>query len=160
MHGEINAALDSIRRSLSHVEEAAENASKFSQRLPGVMEEVDRAVKGVKSAVAELPPILEDVKRAAAQTPAITENLKDITVDAKAVVKDVKEITGSVQKTSPQIPDFLETTQETVGDADTLIQGLENHWLLRGSMPKVKGETPIAISHRESPYEKKGEMDR
>jgi phospholipid/cholesterol/gamma-HCH transport system substrate-binding protein len=160
IHGDINAALDSIRRSLSHVEKTAENASKFSQRLPGVMEEVDRAVKGVKSAVAELPPILEDVKRAAAQTPAITENLKDITVDAKAVVKDVKEITGSVQKTSPQIPDFLETTQETVGDADTLIQGLENHWLLRGSMPRVKGETPIAISHREGPYEKRGEMNR
>lgn len=157
IHREITAALDSIHRSLSQVEEVTQNASKFSKNLPGVMEDVDRAVK---KATAELPSIMEDVKKTTSHTPVIAENVKDITQDGKAIAQNVKEITGSMQKASPQIPDFLGTTQETVEDADNLILGLQNHWLLRGSMPRVKGEMPIAISQRESPYEKKGELNR
>ncbi|MGA2954442.1 MAG: MlaD family protein [Thermodesulfobacteriota bacterium] len=160
IHREITAALDSIHRSLSQVEEVAQNASKFSKDLPGVMEEVDRAVKEVKKATAELPAIMEDIKKTTSHTPVIAENVKDITKDGKAIAQNVKEITGSVQKASPQIPDFLASTQDTTEDADKLILGLQNHWLLRGSMPRVKGEMPIAISQRESPYEKKGESNR
>ena len=86
--------------------------------------------------------------------------MEEVTQDGKVIVQKVKEITGSMQKASPQVPDFLATTQETVEDADKLILGLQNHWLLRGSMPRVKGEMPIAISWRESPYEKKGELNQ
>ena len=146
MHGDIAASLESLRRSLSHVEEAAQNASQFSKDLPKIMAEVDRAVK-------EIPGIVEDVKKTTANAPQIAENLKDITQDAKV-------ITGSVKQAAPEIPDFLSTTHETVEEAEKLIQGLQNHWLLRGSMPKVKGETPLEISQRESPYDKKGETNR
>jgi hypothetical protein len=124
------------------------------------MEEVNRSLKEVRNATAELPLIMEDVKKTTGHTPVIAENVKDITKDGKVIVQNVKEITGSVQKASPQVPDFLAATQETVEDADKLILGLQNHWLLRGSMPRVKGEMPLAISQRESPYEKKGEMNR
>ena len=77
----------------------------------------------MKNATAELPSIMEDVKKTTSHTPAIAENVKDITQDGKVIAQNVKEITGSVQKASPQIPDFLTTTQETVEDADKLIQG-------------------------------------
>ncbi len=160
MHGEITAALDSIHRSLSQVEEVTQNASKFSKDLPGVMEEMNRAVKEVRNATAELPSIMEDVKKTTSHTPVIAENIKDITKDGKVIAQNVKEITGNVQKASPQIPDFLTATQETVEDTDKLLQGLQNHWLLRGSMPQVKGEMPIAISQRESPYEKRGDLNQ
>ena len=160
MHGEIAAALDSIRRSLSRVEEVAQNASQASKDLPKVMEEVDRAVNEVKNAAVKLPSIMEDVKKTTSHAPVIAENVKDITTEGKVIVQDVKGITGNVQKSSPQIPDFLATTQEAVEDADRLILGLQNHWLLRGSMPQVKGEMPLAISQRESPYEEKGEKSQ
>ena len=60
-----------------------------------------------------------------------------------------------MQKASPQVPDFLATTQETVEDADKLILDLQGHWLLRGSLPRVKGEMPIAISRRGVPMRRK-----
>jgi len=151
MHREINAAIAQVRRSLSNVDEITRNAAQVSQTLPPLMGEVDRSVKEVpklieelKKALAELPPILEDVKRTTAHTPAIAEN--------------VKEITGNVRKASPQIPELMTTTQETTEDTDKLIQGLQKHWLLRGSMPQA--EPSPALGQRESPYEKIGETNR
>ena len=167
MHAEINGAIASIRRSLSQVEEATQNASTFSRDLPKVMEEVDRAVKGVpkileevKKALAELPPILEDVKKTTTHTPAIAENVKEITQEGKGVAKDVKETTGSVKKAAPQVPDLLATTQETTEDTDKLIRAMQNHWLLRGSMTKEREDSPPAVGQRESPYETIGETNR
>jgi hypothetical protein len=86
-----------------------------------------------------------DLQKAAGEVPAITKNVKEIT-------EDVKVITGNVKKAAPEIPDFLATTHESVEEADKLIQGLQNHWLLRGSMPKARRDTPLEISQRESPY--------
>ena len=167
MHGEIHAAIAQARRSLTNVEEITRHVAQVSQSLPPLMGEVDRSVKEVpklieelKKALAELPPILEDVKKTTAHTPAIAENVKEITQDGKGVVKDVKEITGNVKKAAPQVPELMRTTQETTEDTDKLIQGLQNHWLLRGSMPKGPGETPPAVGQRESPYEKIGETNR
>lgn len=167
MHGEIMAAIDSLRRSLSYVEETNQSAARFSRDLPRVMEEVNRSIREVsqilnevKKATSALPRIMEDVKNTTAHTPALAENLKEISIEGKAVMKDVKQITGSVQKGSPQIPDLLASTQETVEDADILIQGLQSHWLLRGSMPQPRGDTSLAISQRESPYENRGETSR
>jgi len=151
MHGEINAAIAQVRRSLSNAEEITRNAAQVSQTLPPLMGEVDRSVKEVpklieelKKILAELPPILEDIRKTTAHTPAIAENVKGITADVK--------------KASPQIPELLTTTQETTEDTDKLIQGLQKHWLLRGSMPKE--EPSPALGQRESPYEKIGETNR
>ena len=151
MHGEINAAIAQVRRSLSNAEEITRNAAQVSQDLPPLMGEVDRSVKEVpklieelKKALAQLPPILEDIRKTTAHTPAIAENVKGITADVK--------------KASPQIPELLTTTQETTEDTDKLIQGLQKHWLLRGSMPQ--GEPSPALGRRESPYEKIGETNR
>ncbi len=156
MHREINAAVESLRRSASHIEETTQNASKFSRDLPRLMVEVDRAmqevpriVEDVKKAAADLSLAMGEVQKAASDGPAIAENVKDIT-------QDVKVITGHVKKSSPEIPGLLATTQESVEEAEKLIQGLQNHWLLRGSMEQTRGGSPVEISQRETPYGPKG----
>ena len=152
MHREISAAVEAVRRSAANIEEATQNVSQVSRDLPKMVSEVDRAVK-------EVPKILEEVKKATSNLPAITGDLQQaagqapgITKDVKAITEDVKDITGNVRKAAPEIPDFLSTTHESVEEAERLIQGLQNHWLLRGSMPKVQRDTPLEISQRESPY--------
>jgi phospholipid/cholesterol/gamma-HCH transport system substrate-binding protein len=160
MHAEITSAVESIRRSAANMEETTQNASRVSRDLPQMVAEVDRAIKevprildDVKKATADLPKGMGDVQKAMTDAPKITENVKDIT-------QDVKVITGNVKKAAPQIPDFLTTTQETVEEAEKLIKGLQDHWLLRGSMPKTRNDTPVEISQRESPYEKRGGASR
>jgi hypothetical protein len=53
------------------------------------------------------------------------------------------------------VPELLATTNESVEEAERLILGIQNHWLLKGSMP-AKGEAgvPLEVSQRESPYER------
>ena len=160
IHDHITAALESIRRSAANLEETTQNASRVSRDLPRLMVEVDGAVKeipgivgDIKKVTAELPKVMGDVQKAAGDAPAITENVKEIT-------RDVKVITGNVKQASTEIPDFLATTHESVEETEKLIQGLQNHWLLRGSMPKVRSDTPVEISQRESPYEKSGGISR
>lgn len=153
MHGVISAAVESIRQSAANIEEATRNVSRVSGDLPQIASEVDRAVKevpkildDVKKATSDLPRVMGDVQKTAADAPAISKNVKEIT-------EDVKVITGNVKKAAPEIPDFLATTHESVEEAEKLVQGLQNHWLLRGSMPKVQRDTPVEVSQRESPYE-------
>ena len=152
MHREISAAVEAIRRSASNIEEVTQNVSQISRDLPKMVSEVDQAVKEVpkildevKQATSGLPRIMEDFQQAAGQAPGIAKDVKGIT-------GDVKEITGNVKQAAPEIPEFLATTHESVEEAERLIQGLQNHWLLRGSMPKVQRDTPLEISQRESPY--------
>ena len=151
MHGEINAAIAQARRSLSNVEEITRNAAQVSQNLPPLMGEVDRSVK-------EVPKLIEELKKALVELPRILEDVKKTTAHTPAIAENVKEITANVKKASPQIPELMTTTQETTEDTDKLIQGLQKHWLLKGSMPK--GEPSPALGQRESPYEKIGETNR
>jgi len=160
MHRELSAAIASIRRSATNIEETTQNAQKISQELPKLLAEVNRAAQEVplviddlKAATAKLSPVLEDVQKAVGDTPAIAQNVKEIT-------KDVKVITENLKKAAPEIPDLMVTTHESIEEAEKLIQGLQNHWLLRGSMPKARKDTPLEISQRESPYEKRGEASR
>lgn len=145
IHGEITATLAGLRRSAANAEEATRNAAQLSRQLPQILEDVRRAT-------AEFPALVQDLKKAAADAPVITGNAKEITQDIKTVTQDAKVVMGSVKKAAPEIPDFVSTTHETVGDADRLIQGLQNHWLLRGSMPKREDPHAIEMSQRESPY--------
>jgi phospholipid/cholesterol/gamma-HCH transport system substrate-binding protein len=152
MHRGLSAAIEAIRRSAANIEETTQNISQVSRDLPKIVSQVDQSVKEVpkildevKKATSDLPKIMGDLQQAAGQAPGITKDVKGIT-------EDVKEITGNVKQAAPEIPDFLATTHESVEDADRLIQGLQNHWLLRGSMPKVPKNTPLEISQRESPY--------
>jgi phospholipid/cholesterol/gamma-HCH transport system substrate-binding protein len=156
MHREISAAVESLRRSANHVEETTNHASQFSRDLPRMKDEIEKTLK-------EIPPVLEDIKKAAADLPQITQDVRKVTGETPVIIenvkdisKDVKTITGSAKKAAPEIPGLVASTHESVEDADKLIQGLQNHWLLRGSMPKTRSDTPLEMSQRESPYIKKG----
>ncbi len=156
IYGDITAAIESLRRSTLHIEEATRNASQISGDLPRVIAQIDRILE-------ELPPIVNEVKGAAADLPRLTQDLRKVSAEApvlmervKDIAQDVKTVTGNVRKASPEIPDMLALTQETMEEGGRLIQGLQNHWLLRGSMPKSRSEVPLEMGQRESPYEKKG----
>lgn len=154
IYEEIRASVQSIRASAANLEETTQNAARVSRDLPRLVAEVDRSVKevprileDVKQSTAELPGIMGSVEKAAGDVPAITGMVKEIT-------RDVKGITGDLQKAN--IPELLAATQESVEEAEKVIRGLQKSWLLRGFMPKVAAEPPVATDQRESPYGQRG----
>ncbi len=167
IYNDLMEAFGAIRQSAANLEVTTRNASAVSQDLPKVVAEVEERIKevkgilvDVKQTTAGLPRVMENVQKASEDAPRITGDVKDITKEVKDITGDVKGITGDVKQTTPELPDFLASTQETLEEAERLIQGLQNHWLLRGSMPKMRADTPVEISQRESPYEKKGDLSR
>jgi len=163
MYGEIMAAIESIRRSAGNIEETTQNAAKVSKDLPKVTAEIDRTLQeipkileDVKKVTADLPQAMEKIQKALGDVLAITGEAKGITAEVKEIATDLKAITGNIKKAAPEIPDLLATTQESLEEAEKLIQGLQNHWLLRGSMPPTRRDTSLEISRRESPYDQKG----
>jgi phospholipid/cholesterol/gamma-HCH transport system substrate-binding protein len=160
LYREITAAAESAHRSAAHVEGITEKAAEIAGELPAMVQQVNGRIQDIqgilgeiKEATTELSPILKDVKRATAEAPVIAGNIKDIT-------HDVREITGDVKKVTPELPEFLHQTQQAVEDADKIISGLQNHWLIRGAIPPPSEDAPIAISQRQNPYEKKGDVPR
>jgi phospholipid/cholesterol/gamma-HCH transport system substrate-binding protein len=160
MYLEVTSAVESVKRSAVHVESVTEKAAEIAKELPAMMHQVDgriREIQGmldqVKKATAELSPILENLSRASVEAPAIAGNIRDIT-------EDVRAITGDVKKATPEIPELVNQTQEIIEDADKVMTGVQNHWLLRGLVPRAQKDPSIAISQRQSPYEKKGDAPR
>ncbi len=160
LYREAAAAAESANRSAVRIEEITAKAAEISRELPAIVQQVDGRIREiqvilaeVKRATAELPPILEHVKQTAAEGPAIAANVKEIT-------RDVREITGDVKKTTPALPELVHQTQETIEAADQVIVGLRNHWLIRGRVSPSREDSPIEISQRQNPYEKKGDAPR
>jgi phospholipid/cholesterol/gamma-HCH transport system substrate-binding protein len=158
MYLEVTAAVESAKRSALQVESVTEKAAEVAKELPAIVNQVNgriQEIQGildeVKKATAKLSPILENVNRASVEAPAIAGNIREITQDFRA-------ITGDVKKTTPEIPELVHQTQEIIEDADKVMTGVQNHWLLRGLAPRVQKDSSIAISQRQNPYEKKGDV--
>jgi hypothetical protein len=128
------------------LKEAAANAAKISRELPAVVQQVDGRIR-------EIQGILGDIKKATAEGPAIAANVKEIS-------REMREITGDVKRTIPELPELVHQTRETVEDADQVITGLRNHRLIRGWVSPSRQDSPVEISQRQSPYEKKGDAPR
>jgi len=160
MYLEATAAVESVKRSAVHVETATEKAAEIARDLPALVQQVNgriQEIQGildeVKKATGKLPPILENVNRASAEAPAIAGNIRGIS-------QDVRAITGEVKKATPEIPEMVNQTQEILDDADKVLVGVQNHWLIRGLVTRPPRDSAITISQRENPYEKKGDVSR
>jgi len=160
LYREVTAAAESAHRSATLLEEITAKAAETARELPEMVKQVDGRIQeiqgilgDVKKAAAELPPILENVRQITAEGPAIAANVKEIS-------RDVREITGDVKKATPELPDLVHQTRETVEDADTIVTGLQNHWLIQRLISPSRKDGPIEISQRQNPYEKKGDIPR
>ncbi len=152
IYDEINATITSLRRSAEHLERATERAARFSDDLPKLtaeigtyLKEVPKILGDVEKATAHLPQIMEKVQKATAEVPAIADNLKEIT-------KDVRTVSENLKKVAPEIPELVSTSQESIEEAEKLIQTLRNHWLIRGRKAKIPQSVPLEVSQREDPY--------
>lgn len=152
IYNELNATLTSLRRSAAHLEKTTENASRFSADLPNLTSDLERYLKeipnileDVKKATGRLPEVTEKMQKTAAEMPVIADNLKEIT-------KDVRMVTENLKKAAPEIPELVSTSQESLEEAEKLLQTLRSHWLIRGWKEKTPQSLPLEISQRENPY--------
>ncbi|MGB9698204.1 MAG: MlaD family protein [Thermodesulfobacteriota bacterium] len=152
IYNELSTTLTSLRRSAEHLEKTTERASRFAADLPKLsndlenyLKEVPKILGDVERATARLPEVTEKIQKATDEMPVIAGNLKEIT-------KDVRAVTENLKKVAPEIPELVSASQESIEEAEKLLQTLRNHWLIRGWQAKPPQSMPLEVSQRENPY--------
>lgn len=94
-------------------------------RDPALAHELTRILAQVHEALTEVKKILADVKTTTAQLPPA----------AATVGREVEDLPGMVLQ-----------TQETLREAERLIEGIQQHWLIRKHVPPAPGTEMIPAS--------------
>jgi phospholipid/cholesterol/gamma-HCH transport system substrate-binding protein len=120
-----------LMKLLAHLEqitaglERGEGSAGQLLRDPTLANEVQRILTQVNEALAEVKTILADVKNTTAQLPPA----------AATVGREVEDLPGMVLQ-----------TQETLREAERLIEGIQQHWLIRRHVPPTPGTELIPAS--------------
>ena len=79
--------------------------------------------------------------------PATINGVNEAVAQVNTLLRQVETILADVKKASDDLPAMMLQTQDTVRDAEVLMQGIQKHWLLRSYMQ------PLAPSERIPPSE-------
>lgn len=118
---DLRSADGPLMKLLAHLEqitgalERGEGSAGQLLRDPAAAREIQRILAQVNSALAEVQKILADVKATTAQIPPM----------AAKVGREVDDLPGTVVQ-----------TQETIREAERLIEGIQQHWIIRKYVPQ------------------------
>jgi ABC-type transporter Mla subunit MlaD len=109
----------------SNIVRAAENIDRMAAPLPGV----------ATQAVA----VLDDLQIFSRELTNTTETLPATAVEISEMAHDLKVFSASITGDVEAVQGVLYQTQSTLRETERLIQGLQNHWLVRDYMPPPEG---------------------
>jgi phospholipid/cholesterol/gamma-HCH transport system substrate-binding protein len=118
---DLRSADGPLMKLLAHLEqitgalERGEGSAGQLLRDPAAAQEIQRILAQVNAALAEVQKILADVKATTAQIPPM----------AAKVGREVDDLPGTVVQ-----------TQETIREAERLIEGIQQHWIIRKYVPQ------------------------
>lgn len=106
----------------------------------------------------EMPLLLDKVNYIASDVQSVLGDLKPLPQKVDTLMTGVGNMMGHVDKTFGRVDglltevglitsglgDFMETTEQTLQNADDLMEGISRNWLIRGSMP-AKDSVPFMV---------------
>jgi len=118
------AAYETVAKSVVDPEGAIQQMLRSIQRL---IDDVGQG-KGAAGLLLQDPETAQDIEE-------IIQSLNELSKELVKMGENVTKITGTVEQTaSNQLPDLSREATETIEEARRLIEGIQKHWLLRGSM--------------------------
>ncbi len=105
--------------------------------LQKLLAEMDKLAQGLEAGegsagkLLKNPETVDNLNRTIASINDTVLVLKDILEQTKAVVADVKA-------TSSQLPAMMDQTEETIREAEVLMEGIQKHWLLKKYMNNAR----------------------
>lgn len=88
---------------------------------------------------------------AAREIERILEEVKKILADVKATTAQLPPVAARVGRETEDLPGLMVQTQETLREAERLIEGIQQHWLIRKYVPPAPGTEMIPASHVSGP---------
>ena len=147
---EVQQKLQLVEKLVTEYTALAADLRSTNGPLMGVLFNLEAITAGLKNGEGAAGEILRGT--------ALTDEVKAILAKVDAALAQTQQIVADVQKTTAQLPPMAQAvggevknlpgtviqTQETIREAERLLEGLQRHWLLRGSMPQPEPTDPIA----------------
>lgn len=119
----VRALLEEYRALAADLRDPEQSMQKILASLEGIVAGLE-AGRGPAGALLKDDALADQIRRAVAELEAILADVRKATAELPAMARDVQ---GEVA----QIPGTVQQAQESLREAERLIEGLQRHWLIR-----------------------------
>ena len=105
--------------------------------VPGLLHKVDGITDDVSGMMTELKPLPGKVDKLMGDVEGLMGNVDNTMGKVDGLLKEVGQVTTGLS-------DFMESTEQTLQNADDLMSGISNMWIIRRSMPS-KDSVPFMV---------------
>ena len=129
--------VEKVEAILTAYEAVATNVNNPEGPIQQTLLSVQRIMTDLEAGKGPAGLLLRDPEMSA-QLQDMINSLQKLTKDLEQIGADVKDITATANATTQeQLPQLTRETAETIEESRKLIEGIQRHWLLRGSMEKT-----------------------
>ncbi len=142
---QIKATLENIRNITDQIEEGKGTLGRLisddqmASNLVRTADNLDRMAAELPGVVTQVVDFIGDLQGFGRDLTNTTETLPATAVDLGEMARDLREVGAALTGEVSSVQGVLFQTQSTLRETERLIQGLQNHWLIRGSMPPEEG---------------------
>ena len=105
--------------------------------MPGLLHKVDGITDDVSGMMTELKPLPGKVDNLMGNVEGLMGKVDGTMGKVDGLLKEVGQVTTGLS-------DFMESTEQTLQNADDLMSGISNMWIIRRSMPS-KDSVPFMV---------------
>ncbi|MBU1694505.1 MAG: MCE family protein [Verrucomicrobia bacterium] len=126
-------AIEQVQKAVEEYTKVAEELHRPDGNLQQLLSHLNAIAEGLEKGEGTAGQLLRD--------PALANELRQITgkIDAtleqvQQILENVEQVSETIRDESGDIPGLVLQGRETLRESEILIEGLQRHWLLRGSM--------------------------
>ena len=139
---------DNLNRQLNRLDDityAGKNTLiKTSKLLDTLSENIPPMVTKIDNMTSDLSGIVTDLKPIPAKVDTLMGSVHGLVKSIDTTMGRVDGIVGKMDLMTSNISDFMETTEGTLQNADDLMEGISNIWIIRRNMPS-KDSVPFMV---------------
>ncbi|MCQ2122597.1 MAG: MlaD family protein [Fibrobacter sp.] len=146
---------DNLNRQLSRLNDITYSGKKvlfqasglldtLTYTVPALMGKVDGITTDVTSLMSDLKPLPQKVDGLMGNVDSLMGNVGTMVGNVDKTLGKADDLLGEVGKLTTGIADFMETTEATLQNADDLMAGIENMWIIKRSIPS-KDTVPFMV---------------
>jgi phospholipid/cholesterol/gamma-HCH transport system substrate-binding protein len=129
---EVSAKGGSLDSSLHNVQRATQYAAEAASKVNQTLTQTQKVIADSGEAVTRINGILADVQKGTARIDSVTQRVDNVLANTEKISQDFK---GMTPQLAQDIPPIIESSRDTLNEADDVLRAAKNSFLLRGNLP-------------------------
>ena len=148
----------SIERMTGNLEDTTEEVKKASGSLTNTFQNIEsmtdriEAGEGNIGAVIKERDVYDNILESTASMKRTLANLEKTSSDVSVMMEKISEVIDDMKRSTDSIPHIVNTGQETVEDAQEVLQSLKKVWPISRNIKEPQPVEMLHIDSREGPY--------